>query len=60
MLVSEENEEPILVEGLPHARYAVVFDPLDGYIMLTACLLSIAPFPILRLTLLFASQLLEY
>ena len=31
VLVSEENEEAIIVEGIPHARYAVVFDPLDGY-----------------------------
>lgn len=31
MLVSEENAEPIIVDGLEHARYACVFDPLDGY-----------------------------
>ena len=30
VMVSEENELPIVVEGLTHARYAVVFDPLDG------------------------------
>jgi fructose-1,6-bisphosphatase I len=36
VLVSEENEEAIIVEGIPHARYAVVFDPLDGYSNLTA------------------------
>lgn len=31
VLASEENETPLLVhQGSPHARYAVVFDPLDG------------------------------
>jgi fructose-1,6-bisphosphatase I len=31
MLASEENEEPLLAHGgSPHAKYIVVFDPLDG------------------------------
>lgn len=30
VMVSEENEIPIVVDGVEHARYAVVFDPLDG------------------------------
>ena len=31
VLISEENEEPIVVHsGSPRANYAVVFDPLDG------------------------------
>lgn len=31
ILASEENEQPITTEhGSPHAKYAVVFDPLDG------------------------------
>ncbi|PON90688.1 Fructose-1,6-bisphosphatase [Trema orientale] len=30
ILVSEENEEPILVEPSKRGRYIVVFDPLDG------------------------------
>lgn len=31
VLASEENENPLLVhQGSPNARYAVVFDPLDG------------------------------
>eukprot|EP00049_Salpingoeca_infusionum_P023114 m.10457 g.10457 ORF g.10457 m.10457 type:complete len:365 (+) comp5568_c0_seq1:235-1329(+) len=30
LMISEENEEAVIVEGLDHARYAVVFDPLDG------------------------------
>ncbi len=31
VLASEENETPLLVhQGSPNARYAVVFDPLDG------------------------------
>ena len=30
VMVSEENPDPIVVDGLAHARYAVVFDPLDG------------------------------
>src|SRR5206468_10464716 len=30
-LASEENEEPIILHhGSPEAKYAVVFDPLDG------------------------------
>ena len=29
-MISEENDEPIIIEGLDHARYVVVFDPLDG------------------------------
>src|SRR5688572_12097095 len=31
ILASEENEEPIILHhGSPNAKYAVVFDPLDG------------------------------
>ncbi len=31
LLASEENEEPIILRrGSPNAKYAVVFDPLDG------------------------------
>ncbi|GFY89179.1 inositol monophosphatase family protein [Actinidia rufa] len=30
ILVSEENEEAIIVESLKRGRYCVVFDPLDG------------------------------
>src|SRR4051812_42799758 len=31
ILASEENEEPIILHhGSPEAKYAVVFDPLDG------------------------------
>ncbi|KAH8930806.1 hypothetical protein BDL97_20G000100 [Sphagnum fallax] len=30
VLVSEENEEPIIVEASKRGRYCVVFDPLDG------------------------------
>ncbi|QDU64698.1 Fructose-1,6-bisphosphatase class 1 [Planctomycetes bacterium Pan216] len=31
VLVSEENAEPIVLRGDdPHAKYAIVFDPLDG------------------------------
>jgi len=31
ILASEENEEPVITEhASPHAKYAVVFDPLDG------------------------------
>lgn len=31
MLASEENEQPLLAKGgSPHAKYIVVFDPLDG------------------------------
>ncbi|EGD77579.1 fructose-1,6-bisphosphatase [Salpingoeca rosetta] len=30
VMVSEELDEPIVVEGLEHARYVCVFDPLDG------------------------------
>eukprot|EP00048_Salpingoeca_helianthica_P015377 m.226487 g.226487 ORF g.226487 m.226487 type:complete len:366 (-) comp16958_c0_seq1:129-1226(-) len=30
VMVSEENEDPMVVDGVDHARYAVVFDPLDG------------------------------
>lgn len=30
VMVSEENEELILVDGYEHAPYSVVFDPLDG------------------------------
>lgn len=31
MLASEENEQPLLVHGgSPHAKYIVIFDPLDG------------------------------
>eukprot|EP00045_Choanoeca_perplexa_P016617 m.225554 g.225554 ORF g.225554 m.225554 type:complete len:358 (-) comp17310_c0_seq3:4696-5769(-) len=30
VMVSEENDDAIIVEGLDHARYCVVFDPLDG------------------------------
>eukprot|EP00730_Choanoeca_flexa_P001377 TRINITY_DN10607_c0_g1_i7.p1 TRINITY_DN10607_c0_g1~~TRINITY_DN10607_c0_g1_i7.p1 ORF type:complete len:388 (+),score=90.39 TRINITY_DN10607_c0_g1_i7:91-1164(+) len=30
VMVSEENDDAIMVEGLDHARYCVVFDPLDG------------------------------
>src|SRR2546428_1278565 len=31
LLASEENEEPIILHhGSPEAKYAVVFDPLDG------------------------------
>ncbi|HEV3023388.1 MAG TPA: class 1 fructose-bisphosphatase, partial [Pirellulales bacterium] len=31
MLASEENEQPLLAHGgSPHAKYIVVFDPLDG------------------------------
>lgn len=31
MLASEENEHPVLAHGgSPHAKYIVVFDPLDG------------------------------
>jgi fructose-1,6-bisphosphatase I len=31
ILASEENEEPVITEhGSPRAKYAVVFDPLDG------------------------------
>lgn len=30
VLVSEENEEAIFIEGRYKGRYCVVFDPLDG------------------------------
>jgi fructose-1,6-bisphosphatase I len=30
VLVSEENEEAIIVEGKLQGKYCVVFDPLDG------------------------------
>ncbi|CAM9363348.1 unnamed protein product, partial [Hapterophycus canaliculatus] len=30
VLASEEEDEPVLVEGSDDARYVVVFDPLDG------------------------------
>jgi len=30
LMVSEENEEPILVPEYPSAKYCVAFDPLDG------------------------------
>ena len=29
-MVSEENEEAVLVPDHPEAHYALVFDPLDG------------------------------
>ena len=30
ILASEEDEEPIICATGPHAKYMVVFDPLDG------------------------------
>ena len=30
IMVSEENDEPIIVKEHPEAKYAAVFDPLDG------------------------------
>ncbi|EDQ89096.1 uncharacterized protein MONBRDRAFT_32530 [Monosiga brevicollis MX1] len=30
VMVSEEQDDAIVIEGLDHARYCVVFDPLDG------------------------------
>src|SRR5260370_41085168 len=30
ILASEENEEPVTLRASPRAKYAIVFDPLDG------------------------------
>src|SRR5258708_26587516 len=30
VLASEENEEPVALRASPRAKYAIVFDPLDG------------------------------
>ena len=38
MITSEENEQPLLAHGgSPHAKYIVVFDPLDGSSNIDVC-----------------------
>ena len=35
-MVSEENPEPVVCPDIHGAKYAVVFDPLDGYVLMTS------------------------
>jgi fructose-1,6-bisphosphatase I len=51
MLASEENEQPLLAHGgSPHAKYIVVFDPLDGSSNIDVCGSVGTTFSILRRT----------
>jgi fructose-1,6-bisphosphatase I len=51
MMASEENEEPLLAHGgSPHAKYIVVFDPLDGSSNIDVCGTVGTTFSILRRT----------
>src|SRR5262249_17214398 len=51
MMASEENEQPLLAHGgSPHAKYIVVFDPLDGSSNIDVCGSVGTTFSILRRT----------